>query len=79
MTDQQRPSTGYRGSLPPRRDRMAAPWVLIVIAIFVLMFVLSFLGLPSRLIPEPTLRPLPSSGASLPASSQVPASVAPSQ
>lgn len=78
MTDQQRPSTGYRGSLPPRRDRMAAPWVVIVIAMFVMMFVLSFLGLPSRLIPEPTLQPLPSSGASAPASSQVPASGVPS-
>ncbi len=51
---------GYRGSLPPREDRLARPWILAVFAIFVLVFVLSFLGVPSRFIPEPTPVPLPS-------------------
>jgi len=69
MTDQQRPSSGYRGALPPRNDRLARPWVLIVIGLFVLMLVLSFLGFPSALTPEPTPRPLPSAGASVPAAS----------
>jgi hypothetical protein len=51
---------GYRGALPPREDRLARPWILAVFAIFVLVFVLSFLGVPSRFIPEPTPVPLPS-------------------
>ena len=51
---------GYRGSLPPREDRLARPWILAIFAIFVLVFVLSFLGVPSRFIPEPTPVPLPS-------------------
>ena len=59
MTDRTRPS-GYRGALPPRNDHMAAPWVIVVIVAFVLMFVLAFLGFPSRLIPEPTPLPVPS-------------------
>ena len=69
MTDQQRSSTGYRGALPPRDDRLARPWVVIVIGLFVLMFVLSFLGFPSALTPDPTPLPLPSAGASAPAAS----------
>ena len=56
---------GYRGSLPAREDRMARPWVLTVITIFVLVVVLSIAGIPSRFSPEPTPVPLPS----LPASS----------
>ena len=70
MTDRPRP-TGYRGALPPRNDRMAAPWVIVVIVAFVLMFVLAYLGFPSRLVPEPTPFPLPSfsPGATVPASS----------
>ena len=48
MTDQQRPS-GYRGALPTRNDALARPWVIIVIAIFLLMFVLAFVGIPSSL------------------------------
>ena len=58
MTDQ-RPS-GYRGALPTRNDALARPWVLAVVAIFVLMFVLSFLGFPSSLFPEPSGSPNPS-------------------
>jgi len=58
MTDQ-RP-TGYRGALPTRNDTIARPWVLAVIAIFVLMFVLAFLGFPSSLFPEPSSAPNPS-------------------
>jgi cytoskeletal protein RodZ len=56
---------GYRGALPSRKDRLARPWILLVIGIFVLVIVLSVLGIPSRFIPEPTPVPLPS----LPASS----------
>lgn len=63
MTDQPR-SSGYRGALPPRRDHLAAPWVIVVIVAFVLMFVLAYLGFPSRLIPEPTPFPVPSVPAS---------------
>ena len=51
---------GYRGSLPPRDDRIARPWVLAVVAIFVLILLLAWAGLPSRLIPEPTPAPVPS-------------------
>jgi hypothetical protein len=58
---------GYRGSLPTRDDRLARPWILAVIGIFVLIIVLSILGVPSRFIPEPTPVPLPS----VPASSSV--------
>jgi hypothetical protein len=70
MSDQQQRPTGYRGALPPRQDRLAAPWVIVVIALFVLMFVLAFLGLPSRLFPEAT--PLPSLLPSIPVSSIAP-------
>ena len=58
MTEQ-RPS-GYRGALPTRNDTIARPWVLAVVAIFVLMFVLAFLGFPSSLFPEPSGSPNPS-------------------
>lgn len=50
---------GYRGALPPREDTMARPWILTVIAIFVLILVLSILGVPSRFIPDPTPIPVP--------------------
>jgi hypothetical protein len=50
---------GYRGTLPPKEDRLARPWLLVVAGIFVLIFVLAFLGIPSRLIPDPTPVPLP--------------------
>ena len=59
MTDQQRPS-GYRGALPARNDELARPWVVIVIALFVAMFVLAFLGFPSNILSEPTAQPSPS-------------------
>jgi hypothetical protein len=83
MSDQQRPASGYRGALPPARDRLATPWVVVVIGLFVLMFVLAFLGFPSRLIPEPTPFPIASPGASgplpsVPVSSGAPSSGAPS-
>jgi hypothetical protein len=71
MSNQQG-QAGYRGALPPRNDRLAAPWVIVVIAIFVLMIVLSFLGLPSSLFPAETPVPLPS------ASVEASASAAPS-
>ncbi len=51
---------GYRGSLPPREDRLARPWILIVLGIFVLILLLSIAGIPSRFFPEPTPVPLPS-------------------
>ena len=51
---------GYRGSLPPREDRLARPWILAVLGIFVLIVLLSIAGVPSRFIPEPTPLPLPS-------------------
>ena len=70
MTDKPR-DPGYRGSLPPRVDRLARPWVLTVIGMFILIFVLALAGIPSRLIPQPTAVPLPS----VPAPS---ASIAPS-
>ena len=54
---------GYRGSLPAREDRLARPWILTVIGIFVLILVLSVVGIPSRLIPDPTPIPLPSTSA----------------
>jgi hypothetical protein len=59
MTDQQRPS-GYRGALPERQDALARPWVLIVIAIFLLMFVLAFLRFPSSLFSGASGSPQPS-------------------
>ena len=71
MTDQ-RPS-GYRGALPTRDDTIARPWVLAVVAIFVLMFVLAFLGFPSSLFPEPSGAPNPSFSLS-PSTSAAPSS-----
>lgn len=50
---------GYRGTLPPREDRLARPWLIIVAAIFIGILVLSALGIPSRFIPDPTPVPLP--------------------
>jgi hypothetical protein len=77
MTDQSRPGggePGYRGSLPPRTDRLAGPWVLAVIAIFALIFVLSFFNYPSKLFAQPTVQPSPS----LPAQSTAPSEAVPS-
>lgn len=58
-TDPKR-EAGYRGALPPRQDRLARPWILIVSAFFVAILVFSVLGIPSRFIPDPTPIPLPS-------------------
>jgi len=58
---------GYRGSLPTRQDRLARPWMFIILGVFVLIMVLSVLAIPSRFIPEPTPPPPPS----VPASSSV--------
>ncbi len=55
-----RSEPGYRGALPEREDRLARNWILAVIGIFVLIFVLSIAGIPSRFIPDPTPVPLPS-------------------
>ena len=55
MTDQR--ASGYRGALPPRNDTLARPWVLAVVATFVLRFVLSFVGFPASLFPEPSGSP----------------------
>jgi len=76
------PERGYRGALPSREDRLARPWILTILAIFVLVIVLSIIGIPSRLIPDPTPVPLSSTPA-FPASSSAEASpsesVAPSE
>jgi hypothetical protein len=60
VTDQRRPEGGYRGALPPRDDMLARPWVIVVFAIFVLIFALAFAGFPSSLFMEPTPLPSPS-------------------
>lgn len=49
---------GYRGALPPRNDWLARGWVVVVIVIFLGMFVLDILNVPTGLFPEPT--PVPS-------------------
>jgi hypothetical protein len=51
--------SGYRGALPPRNDWLARGWVLVVIAIFLSLFVLAFLNVPTRFLPEPTPIPTP--------------------
>ncbi len=56
---------GYRGALPPRGDALARPWVAVVVAAFVLMFVLAFVGVPSRFFPAPTVRADPLARAEL--------------
>ena len=49
---------GYRGALPPRNDWLARGWVIVVIAIFIGMFVLDVLNVPTVLFPEPTPAPV---------------------
>lgn len=56
--------SGYRGALPPRNDTLAKPWIMIVAAVVVLMFVLSALSIPSRFEPDPTPRVTASPSAS---------------
>ncbi len=55
---------GYRGSLAPRGDQLARPWLALVVLLFVLIFVLAFAGIPSRLFPSPSVEPIPSFSAS---------------
>ena len=76
--DPVRNEPGYRGALPTREDRLARTWILAVIAIFVLVFVLAVLGVPSRFIPEPTPIPLPSTPASSSVEPSASASASPS-
>ncbi len=66
---------GYRGALPPRQDHLARPWVITVLAAFVLMIVLAGIGIPSKLIPTPSVGPLPSIPFPSASGSAVPASV----
>jgi hypothetical protein len=47
-------------ALAPRHDTISAIWALTVAGIVALVFLLAFLGLPSRLIPEATPLPIPS-------------------
>jgi hypothetical protein len=49
---------GYRGALPPRNDWLARGWVVVVIVIFVGMFILDILNVPTALFPPPS--PVPS-------------------
>ena len=57
MTSQPPRAPGYRGTLPPRNDRLAVPWVIAVVAVFVLVFVLAFAGIPSKLFATPSEAP----------------------
>jgi hypothetical protein len=56
---EERRSGGYRGTLPAREDRLARTWLIIIGIILVSIFVLAFIGVPSRLIPDPTPVPVP--------------------
>ena len=40
-TNEPKRDPGYRGALPTRNDRLARPWIIAVIVIFVAIFVLS--------------------------------------
>ena len=77
-TNEPRRDPGYRGTLPPRVDRLARPWLLTIIGIFVLVLVLSVLAVPSRFIPDPTPVPLPSLPPSGSVAPSVSASASPS-
>jgi hypothetical protein len=57
QTPERAPAAGYRGSLPPRNDRIAAAWVVTVVGVFVLVLVLSFAGVPSNLFATPSANP----------------------
>lgn len=58
--DPKRDQPGYRGTLPTRVDRLARPWVIAVIAIFLAAIVLSAFEIPSRFEPDPSPLPVPS-------------------
>ena len=77
-TNEPKRDPGYRGALPTRNDRLARPWIIAVIAIFVAIFVLSFLEIPSRFVPEPTPIPVPSTSPAPSLSGSGSPSVAPS-
>ena len=77
-TNEPKRDPGYRGALPTRNDRLARPWIIAVIAIFVAIFVLSFLEIPSRFVPEPTPLPIPSVPVAPSSSASGSPSVAPS-
>ena len=55
-----RKSGGGRGALEPREDPISAYWTLAVAGLFALVLVLSFLGLPSRLLEAATPSVTPS-------------------
>ena len=65
-SDDRRREPGYRGALATREDRLAKPWILTVLGIFVLIIALSIAGIPSRFAPEETIAPLPSLPAASP-------------
>lgn len=67
-TRERPPAAGYRGSLPPRNDHLATPWVVAVVAVFVLVLVLSFAGLPSKLFPAASPNP---EGSAIPSGSAI--------
>lgn len=75
MTSQPPRAPGYRGTLPPRKDRLAVPWVIAVVLVFVLVFVLAYAGIPSKLFPTPTESAAP---IIVPSSSAAPTSAVPS-
>jgi len=72
--DPKRDQPGYRGALPTRDDRLARPWIIVVIAIVLAIFVLSAFEIPSRFAAEPTPAPV----ASLPATPASAPTVSPS-
>lgn len=55
-----RPAPPRSGAVPdPRGDPISAIWAISVVGIFALIFVLAFVGIPSRLFPAATPQPLP--------------------
>jgi hypothetical protein len=51
--------SGYRGALPPRNDWLARGWVAVAILIFISLFVLASLNVPTIFLPEATPLPTP--------------------
>lgn len=75
MASQPPRTPGYRGALPPRTDRLAVPWAITVVAVFVLVFVLAFAGIPSKLFATPSVAP---EASVVPSSSVAPSGAIPS-